>query len=93
MKELPVLDMAELLENEEVMAEYLSEIMATGDSELIMSAIGDIARAKGMTAIAREAGVNRESLYKAFRPGSSPQFSTVLKIMAALKLNLQATPA
>ena len=93
LKEVPELDMAELLENEEIMAAYLSEIMATGDSELIMSAIGDIARAKGISAIAKEAGVNRESLYKAFRPGASPQFSTVLKIMAALKLNLQAVPS
>lgn len=51
MKEVPELDMAELLKNEEIMATYLSEIMATGDSELIMSAIGDIARAKGMSSI------------------------------------------
>ena len=51
MKELPELDMAELLKNEEIMATYLSEIMETGDSELIMSAIGDIARAKGMSSI------------------------------------------
>ena len=51
MKEMPELDMAELLENEEIMAAYLSEIMATGDSELIMSAISDIVRAKGMSSI------------------------------------------
>ena len=51
MKELPELDMAELLKNEEIMATYLSEIMETGDSELIMSAIGDIARAQGMSSI------------------------------------------
>ena len=51
MKEVPELDMAELFENEEIMAGYLSEIMVTGDSELIMSAIGDIARAKGMSSI------------------------------------------
>ena len=51
MKEVPELDMAELLENEEIMAAYLSEIMETGDSELIMSAMGDIARAKGMSSI------------------------------------------
>ena len=72
MRELPELDIAELLDSEEVMAAYLSEILATGDSTLIMSALGDIARAKGMSSIARETGLNRESLYKAFRPGTEP---------------------
>lgn len=93
MRDVPELDIAELLDSEEVMAAYLSEIFATGDNNLIMSALGDIARAKGMSSIARETGLNRESLYKAFRPGSEPKFSTVLKVMAALKLNMQATPA
>ena len=93
MNTLPELDIAELLDNEEVMAAYLSEIMATGNSELIMSALGDIARAKGMTALARETGLNRESLYKTFKPGAEPQFTTVLKILSALKMNLQAVPA
>lgn len=93
MKNLPELDIAELLDSEEVMAGYLSEIMATGDSELIMSALGDIARAKGMSAIARETGLNRESLYRTFRPGTEPKFGTVLKILAALNLSIKATPA
>ncbi|WP_299394162.1 addiction module antidote protein, partial [uncultured Desulfovibrio sp.] len=57
--ELPELDIAELLDNEEVMAAYLSDIMASGDSALIMSALGDIARAKGMSALARETGLSR----------------------------------
>ena len=93
MRELPELDIAELLDSEETMAAYLSEMLATGDSALIMSALGDIARAKGMTAIARETGLNRESLYRAFRPGTEPQFSTVLKVMNALKLNIHVVPA
>lgn len=93
MSTLPELDIAELLDSEEVMAGYLSEIMATGDSALIMSALGDIARAKGMSAIARETGLNRESLYRTFRPGTEPKFETVLKILGALKLSLRATPA
>ena len=93
MKELPELDIAELLDSEEVMAGYLSDIMASGDSTLIMSALGDIARAKGMSAIARETGLNRESLYKTFKTGTEPKFDTVLKIMSALNLSLKAAPA
>lgn len=90
--ELPELDIAELLDNEEVMAAYLSDIMASGDSALIMSALGDIARAKGMSALARETGLSRESLYKTFKPGTEPRFDTVLKVMSALKLSLKAAP-
>lgn len=90
--ELPELDIAELLDNEEVMAAYLSDIMASGDSALIMSALGDIARARGMSALARETGLSRESLYKTFKPGTEPRFDTVLKVMSALKLSLKATP-
>lgn len=93
MKELPELDIAELLDSEEVMAGYLSDIMASGDSALIMSALGDIARAKGMSAISRETGLNRESLYKTFKTGTEPKFDTVLKIMSALNLSLKAAPA
>lgn len=92
MKELPELDIAELLDSEEVMAAYLSEIMLSGDSDLIMSALGDIARAKGMSAMSRETGLNRESLYRSFRAGTEPRFGTVLKIMSALNLSLSATP-
>ena len=90
--ELPELNIAELLDNEEVMAAYLSDIMASGDSALIMSALGDIARAKGMSALARETGLSRESLYKTFKPGTEPRFDTVLKVMSALKLSLKAAP-
>lgn len=93
MKELPELDIAELLDSEEVMAGYLSDIMASGDSTLIMSALGDVARAKGMSFMARETGLNRESLYKTFQAGTEPKFKTVLKIMSALHLNLKATPS
>ena len=74
------------------MAAYLSDIMASGDSALIMSALGDIARAKGMSALARETGLSRESLYKTFKPGTEPRFDTVLKVMSALKLSLKAAP-
>ena len=92
MNTVPELDIAELLDSEEVMAGYLSEIMASGDSALILSALGDIARAKGMSAIAHETGLNRESLYRTFRPGTEPKFDTVMKILGALKLSLRVAP-
>jgi len=58
---------------------------------LVAAALGDIARAKGMTEIAREAGLGRESLYKALSPGGNPEFSTILKVVRALGLRLHAT--
>ena len=85
------LDIAELLTSEEVMAGYLAEIMETGDQELILSALGDIARAKGAATLAERAGISRDSIYKALRPGSNPTLSTLLKLFSALHLNLSAT--
>lgn len=93
MKQLAVLDMAELLENEEIMAGYLSEIVAAGDSDLVLSAICDIVRAKGMAAIASEAGLSREALDAALSPGASPDLALVLQILRALGLKLLVAPA
>ena len=64
-----------------------------GDPQLVASALWDIARAKGMALIAREAGLGRESLYKALSPGGNPELATVLKVMQALGLRLHAVPA
>lgn len=86
-------DPAEHLESEEDIAAYLEAALEEGDAALIAAAIGDIARAKGMTQIAREAGLGRESLYKALSPGGNPEFSTILKVLAALGLRLHAAPA
>lgn len=58
-----------------------------------MAALGDIARAKGMTQVAREAGLGRESLYKALSPDGNPEFATIMKVVAALGLQLHAAPA
>ena len=88
MKQLAVLDMADLLENEEIMAGYLSEIIATEDSDLVLSAICDIARAKGMTSVVEKAGFSREALDAALSPGASPDLALVLQILRALGLKL-----
>ena len=86
-------DPAEHLESEEDMAAYLEAALEEGDPNLIAAALGDIARAKGMTQVAREAGLGRESLYKALSPAGNPAFGTILKVVAALGLQLHASPA
>ena len=84
-------DAAEHLETTEDMAAYLEAALDEGDPSLIAAVLGDIARAKGMTAIAREAGLGRESLYKALSTEGNPEFATVLKVVRALGLKLHAT--
>ena len=72
------------------MAAYLEAALEDGDPALIAAALGDIARAKGMSQIARETGLGLESLYKALSPDGNPEFSTVLKVVRALGLRLHA---
>ncbi|MCB2020662.1 MAG: putative addiction module antidote protein [Rhizobacter sp.] len=86
-------DPAEHLASEEDMVAYLEAALEEGDPNLIAAALGDIARAKGMTQVAREAGLGRESLYKALSPAGNPAFGTILKVVAALGLQLHASPA
>lgn len=83
-------DVVEHLETEEDMAAYLEAALEDGDPALVTTALGDIARAQGMTRIARETGLGRESLYKALSPEGNPEFSTVLKVVRALGLRLHA---
>lgn len=85
-------DPAEYLDSDEMIAGYLADVMETGDMDLILSALGDVARAKGMSAVAGNAGISRESLYKALRPGSHPRFGTILKLCRALNLTLRPVP-
>ena len=86
-------DVAEHLKTEEDIAAYLEAVLEDGDSALISAALGDIARARGMTEIAREAGLGRESLYKALSPEGNPEFATVLKVLRALGLTLHVKAA
>ncbi len=86
-------DVAEFLETPEEMAAYLEACIqdSDGDAAFIAKALGDIARAKGMTQIAREAGLSLESLYKALSGDRSPNFDTILKVISALGLQLSAS--
>ena len=86
-------DAADHLKTDEDVVAYLEAALEESDPALVAAALGDIARAKGMTDIAREAGLGRESLYKALSPGGNPEFSTVLKVVKALGLRLHATAA
>jgi len=86
-------DVAEHLDTEEDMAAYLEAALEEGDPSLIAAAIGDIARARGMSQIAKDAGLGRESLYKALSPDGNPNFATILKVVQALGLKLHARPA
>lgn len=85
-------DVAEHLETEEDMALYLEAVLEDNDPVLLVAALGDIARAKGMAVIAKETGLGRESLYKALSPEGNPEFATVLKVMKSLGLRLHASP-
>lgn len=85
-------DAAEHLETKEDIAAYLEAALEDGDPSLVAAALGDIARSKGMTQIARETGLRRESLYKALSSEGNPEFATVLKVLKALGLRLIVVP-
>jgi probable addiction module antidote protein len=82
-------DAAETLETKEDIAAYLDAVLEDGDSDLLKAALGDIARAKGMSEIAEAAGVGRTNLYKALSPDGNPEFATVAKVLKALGLRLR----
>ncbi len=84
-------DAVDYLDSEEAIAAYLSAVMEENDPNLLIVALGDIARARGMAKLAEDSGLNRESLYKALRPGAKPRFDTVFRIMKALNIKLAAT--
>ena len=86
--DLPDFDFSEHLDSEEALAEYLTAIMEENDPALLAAALGDIARARGMTEIAKAAGITREALYKALRPDAKPRFDTVSRVCTALGVRL-----
>jgi len=86
-------DVVDHLETTEDMAAYLDAAVEDGDIAIVLAALGDIARAKGMTQIARDTGLGRESLYKALSTTGNPEFATVLKVVQALGLQFHVQPA
>jgi probable addiction module antidote protein len=86
-------DPAKYLVTEADMASYLAAALEEDDPAVFVAALGDVARAKGMTQIARETGLGRESLYKALSAEGNPEFATVMKVVRALGLRLHASTA
>lgn len=91
--ELPDFDAAEYLTDEQAMADYLTAVLEDGDAALLAAALGDVARARGMSEIAKASGLSREALYKALRPDASPRFDTIARVCRALGVKLVAQPA
>ena len=82
-------DVSEYLATEESIASYLSSVIEEGDSRLLLAAISDVAKARGMAKIASDSGLGRESLYKALKPESKPRFETILKVLNSLGVKMQ----
>lgn len=85
-------DIADYLDNNEMIAEYLNTVLEEGDTDDMITAIGHIAKAIGMTKIAEETGLSRPSLYKALSDGAKPQFATVMKVLKAIGGQIQINP-
>lgn len=88
--ELPEFDMAEHLPDEQAVAEYLTIVLEENDPAALADALGTIARARGMTEIAKASGLGREALYKALRPDAKPRFDTISRVCSALGVKLVA---
>ena len=86
-------DPAEYLDDSESIAAYMSDALESEDPAFVADALGVVARARGMSEVAREAGMSRESLYRALSTDGNPEFATVLRVMRALGLRLSAIPA
>lgn len=86
-------DPVEHLETTEDIAAYLRAALEDGDPKLVAAALGDVARARGMTDLARQTGLSRESLYRSLSPEGNPELGTVLRVLRALGIQLDARPA
>ena len=93
MSKLAPFDAADYLDSEETIAEYLTAALEDPDPDMFLVAVRTVARARGMTQLAKDAGLGRESLYKALAPGAKPRYDTVLKLVHALGVKLEAVPA
>ena len=89
---LPEFDLARQLRTEEDIAEYITQVIEEGDAAELAHALGVAARARGMSEIAQAAGLTREALYKALRPGAHPRFETISRVCQALGVRLVAQP-
>lgn len=84
-------DAADYLDSEEVIVEYLTAALEDENPDVFLSALADVAKARGMSAVAQNSGLGRESLYKALTPGAKPRYDTILKVLHGLGVKLIAT--
>lgn len=85
-------DAADYLDDEETGAAYLTAALEDSNPDVFLAAVRDVARARGMTQLAKDAGLGRESLYKALTPGAKPRYDTILKLLHVLGIKLTASP-
>lgn len=90
MDKLTTFDISQYLDSKEMIAEYLSQVLADGDMDELLDAIGNIAKAKGMSQISKGTGLGRESLYKTFQAGAKPRFETIIKVLNSFDIKLKA---
>ncbi len=91
MTKLTTFDVSQYLDSKEMIAEYLTQVLQDGDVNELLEAIGNIAKAKGMSQIAKDTGLGRESLYKTFSADSKPRFETIMKVLDSFGVKLQAS--
>lgn len=92
MSGLKQFDAADYLNSEEMIAEYLSAALEDDNPDVFLAAVSDVAKARGMTAIANSTGLGRESLYKALTPGAKPRYETIIKVLHGLGVRLTVQP-
>jgi len=92
MAKFSTFDAADYLDNEETIAEYITAALDDPNPDVFLTAVRDVARARGMAQLAKDAGLGRESLYKALTPGAKPRSDTMLKLLPALGVTLSTTP-
>ena len=90
MDKLTTFDVSQYLDSKEMIAEYLSQVLADGNMDELLDAIGNIAKAKGMSQISKDTGLGRESLYKTFQSGAKPRFETIMKVLNSFDIKLKA---
>ena len=93
MPKLKPFDTSAFLDDDEVVAEYLTAALEDSNPDVFLSAIGQVAKARGMSAVAESTGLGRESLYKALTPGAKPRYDTVLKVLQGLGVKITVTAA
>ncbi len=93
MKDIAIFDAADYLDDDAVVAEYLNAALEDSNPDLFLQAIADVAKARGITNLARATGMGRESLYKTLAPGAKPRYDTIIKLVRALGVELKLAPA